>query len=112
MSAPKDEICSIEATINIGKLTDVKNLAFKKKAPRAVREIKKFARKTMLTKDVRIETALNKEIWKKGVRKLPKRVRVRISRKRNEDEDAKEKLYTVVSLVEMTSFKGLVTEKV
>ena len=37
----------------------------------------------------------------------------RLSRKRNEDEDAKEKLYTLVQLVEnISSFKGLQTENV
>jgi large subunit ribosomal protein L31e len=33
-------------------------------------------------------------------------------RKRNEDEDAKEKLYTLVTYVEVDSFKGLLTETV
>merc|ERR1719444_598729 len=39
----------------------------------------------MLTKDVRIDTKLNKAIWSQGVRNVPKRIRVRFSRKRNED---------------------------
>merc|ERR1719159_2266981 len=42
----------------------------------------------MNTKDVRIDTKLNKFVWSCGVRNVPKRVRVRMSRKRNEDEDA------------------------
>ena len=37
---------------------------------------------------------------------------MRLSRKRNEDEDAEEKLYTLVQLVEVSSFKGLQTENV
>ena len=40
----------------------------------------------MRTKD----TKLNKFLWSNGVRNVPRRVRVRLSRKRNEDEDAKE----------------------
>merc|ERR1712238_483805 len=55
---------------------------------------------------------VNKEVWKQGVRNPPKRIRVRLSRKRNEDEDAAEKLYTLVQLVEVSSFKGLQTETV
>ena len=43
-------------------------------------------------RDVRIDTGLNKFIWSQGVKNIPKRVRVRLSRKRNEDEDAKEKV--------------------
>lgn len=65
---------------------------FKKKAPRAIREIKKFAAEAMGTKDVRIDSALNKFVWSQGVRNIPKRVRVKCSRKRQEDEDAKEKV--------------------
>merc|ERR1719329_2135078 len=45
----------------------------------------------MSTKDVRVDTKLNKFIWSCGIRNVPVRVRVRMSRKRNEDEDAKEK---------------------
>merc|ERR1719444_158793 len=50
----------------------------------------------MVTRDVRIDTKLNKFLWHKGIRNVPRRVRVRISRKRNEDEDAKEKMFTLV----------------
>jgi large subunit ribosomal protein L31e len=40
----------------------------------------------MKTDDVRIDSRLNQFIWSNGIRNLPKKVRVRISRKRNEDE--------------------------
>lgn len=41
---------------------------FKKRAPRAIKEIRKFAMKEMGTPDVRIDTRLNKAVWSKGVR--------------------------------------------
>merc|ERR1719453_2999018 len=66
----------------------------------------------MCTKDVRVDTKLNKFIWSSGIRNVPTRVRVRMSRKRNEDEDAKEKLYTLVQHVPVESFKNLQTEVV
>merc|ERR1719502_462147 len=66
----------------------------------------------MGTKDVRIDTKLNKAVWAQGVRNVPKRIRVRFSRKRNEDEDAKEKMFTLVQHVPVESFKGLQTENV
>ena len=50
----------------------------------------------MGTKDVRIDSRLNKYLWSKGIRNVPRRVRVRLSRKRNEDEESKEALYTLV----------------
>ncbi|KAJ1419208.1 ribosomal protein L31e-domain-containing protein [Ochromonadaceae sp. CCMP2298] len=87
-------------------------VTFKKRAPRAIREVKQFAAKTMKTADVRIDTTLNKAIWAHGVKNVPKRFRIRLSRKRNEDEDAKEKLYTIVSYVEVKDFHGLQTETI
>jgi len=42
--------------------------------------------------DVRISNELNKAVWAHGVKGVQRRLRVRLSRKRNEDEDAKEKV--------------------
>merc|ERR1719217_1200516 len=64
----------------------------------------------MSTKDVRIDTKLNKAIWSGGVRNVATRIRVRMSRKR--DEDAKEKMFTLVQHVPVESFKNLQTENV
>ncbi len=60
----------------------------------------------MGTSDVRIDAHLNKHIWSKGVRNVPYRVRVRLHRRRNEDEEATEKLYTLVTHVNVDSFEG------
>ena len=92
-------------TIHLAKMTF--KIAFKKRAPTAVRKIQAFVQKVMKTKDVRIDTSLNKFLWSKGIRNVPTRVRVRLSRRRNEDEDAKEKMYTLVQHVPVESFKGL-----
>lgn len=45
-------------------------------------------------------------------RNVPYRLRVRLSRKRNEDEDSAEKLFTLVTYVPVASFKGLMTVNV
>jgi len=87
-------------------------MQFKRRAPRAIKEIRSFAQKAMQTEDVRVDSALNKYVWKCGVKNVPTRVRVRLSRKRNEDEDAKNPLYTWAQLLEVDSFKGLQTETV
>merc|ERR1712133_343835 len=71
-----------------------------------------FAQKQMVTQDVRIDTRLNKHLWSKGVKGVPVRVRVRLARKRNEDEDSVHKLYTYVTHVPTPSFKGLHTTNV
>ena len=40
---------------------------------------------------MRVEPDLNRFIWSRGIRNVDRKVRVRIARKRNEDDDAKEK---------------------
>ena len=52
-----------EYTINLHKR--LHGCTFKKKAPKAVKEIKKFAQKHMATNDVRLDVKLNKAIWAK-----------------------------------------------
>merc|ERR1711981_70934 len=100
------DLISRDYTIHLAKR--VHKVTFKKKAPRAIKAIRKFASDAMGTKDLRIDTKLNKFIWSAGIKKPPTRVRVRLSRKRNDDE----KMYTLAQLVEVSSFKGLQTENV
>lgn len=45
-------------------------------------------------------------------RNVPFRVRVRLSRRRNDDEDSANKLYTLVTYIPVASFKSLQTENV
>ncbi|XP_041359870.1 60S ribosomal protein L31-like [Gigantopelta aegis] len=99
-----NEVITKECTIHIHKR--IHGIGFKKRAPRAVKEIRKFAEKMMGTPDVRIDTQLNKHIWSQGIRNVPYRVRVRLARKRNEDEDSVNRLYTHVTYVVCPEFKG------
>lgn len=84
-------------------------VSFKKRAPKAVKEIKKFAKLHMGTDDVRLDPKLNQEIWKKGIKGVPFRMRLRISRRRNEEENAKAPLFSYVEPVVVASAKGLQT---
>merc|ERR1711924_316215 len=84
-----------EYTINMHKR--LHSNTFKKRAPRAVRAIRKFATEMMGTVDVRVHPQLNKAVWGKGVKNVPHRIRVRCERRRNDDEDAKEKLYPIIT---------------
>eukprot|EP00540_Astrosyne_radiata_P002361 CAMPEP_0116844666 /NCGR_PEP_ID=MMETSP0418-20121206/12824_1 /TAXON_ID=1158023 /ORGANISM="Astrosyne radiata, Strain 13vi08-1A" /LENGTH=114 /DNA_ID=CAMNT_0004475663 /DNA_START=167 /DNA_END=511 /DNA_ORIENTATION=- len=106
----KPDLVTRDYTIHLSKR--IHKMQFKRRAPRAIKEIRKFAQQAMGTKDVRIEAPLNKFIWATGIKNPPVRVRVRLSRKRNEDEEADEKLYTFAQLVDVSSFKGLQTEVV
>lgn len=100
---------SRDYTVNLHKRCH--KIQFKKKAVRAIREIKKFAQKNMLTEDVRVTPEVNQFVWGKGIRNIPRRVRVRLIRKKNESEEKGEKFYTEVKLVTVRSFKNLLTEK-
>merc|ERR1712060_113443 len=96
-------------TLNVHKM--LFKVQFKKRAPRCIRDIKRFATKEMFTEDVRIDTALNRFVWSHGIRNVPRKIRVRITRRRNDDEDAQNKFYSFVQHVQVDSFKGLQTEK-
>ncbi|KAK7802332.1 hypothetical protein U0070_025284 [Myodes glareolus] len=74
-----NEVVTQEYTINIHKL--IHGVGFKKCAPRSLKEIWKFAMKEMGTPDVRIDTRLNKAVWAKGIRSVPYRIWVHLSRK-------------------------------
>merc|ERR1712071_291632 len=69
-----NEVVTRDYTVNLHKR--IRGIGFKRRAPRAIKEIRKFAEDAMGTPDVRIETRLNKHIWSQGVRSVPFRVRV------------------------------------
>ena len=57
------DVVTREYTINLHKR--LRDISFKKRAPRAIKEIKKFATKHMSTNDVRVDVKLNKAVWAK-----------------------------------------------
>ncbi|KAF7973779.1 hypothetical protein HWV62_14254 [Athelia sp. TMB] len=97
------DVVTREYTIHLHKL--VHGRSFKKRAPWAVKSIVAFAQKAMGTADVRIDQQLNLKVWERGVKSVPHRIRVKLERKRNDDDGAKEKLFTYVSFVPVTTFK-------
>ncbi|KAF4613363.1 hypothetical protein D9613_010845 [Agrocybe pediades] len=101
------DVVTREYTIHLHKR--VHGRSFKKRAPWAVKSVIDFAQKTMGTSDVRLDPKLNQAVWAQGIKTVPHRLRVKLERKRNDDEGAKEKLYTYVSHVPVASFKGLQT---
>ena len=106
----KTELVTRDYTIHLSKR--LHKTSNKRKAPKAVKEIKAFASKVMGTNDVRIGADLNKAIWSGGVKNVATRIRVRIARKRNDDEEADEQLYSLCNHVIVSDFKGLETENV
>ncbi|XP_032611022.1 large ribosomal subunit protein eL31-like [Hylobates moloch] len=105
-----NKVVTREYTISIHKR--IHAVGFKKRAPRALKEIRKFAMKEMGTPDVPLTPGSTKLSGAKGIRNVPYQIRVRLSRKRNEDEDSPNKLYTLVTYVPVTTFKNLQTVNV
>ncbi|KAG8694962.1 60S ribosomal protein L31, partial [Ceratobasidium sp. 395] len=101
------DVVTREYTIHLHKL--VHGRSFKKRAPWAVKSVVAFAQKALGVKDVRLDPKLNQAIWRQGIKNVPHRIRVKLERKRNDEEDAKEKLYVYASAIEVPSFKGLQT---
>merc|ERR1712019_16108 len=75
-------------------------ITFKKRARRAIKEIRTFAQKEMKTSDVRLDVKLNRAVWANGVKNVPRRLRIQIQRRKNDDEDASEEMYSIVTAVD------------
>lgn len=95
-----------------GRLADLSPLLVPGGARAAGRDAHRPA--TSAAQDVRVDTKLNKFLWSQGIKSVPGRVRVRLARKRNDDEEATEKLYTLCMHVpvERHQYKGLQTQTV
>merc|ERR1711993_42173 len=104
------EVVTREYTVNLHKR--IHKIGRKFRAPKAVKAIRSFALREMGTQDVRIDADLNKQLWTNGSANVPKRIRVRLARKRNDDEESVHKLYTLVSWVPVETFKKSQTKNV
>merc|ERR1712001_687425 len=80
------EVVTREYTINLHKRIHGQGRKFR--AAKAIKAIKNFALKEMGTQDVRIDAELNKQCWSQGSSNVPKRIRCRLARKRNDDEES------------------------
>jgi len=93
-------------TINLGKVLLSQS---QHRAVRAINMIKEFARHHMKVEDIKIDEELTHQIWAKGVRSPPRKVRVRMSKtdegyllvsKYDEDAESKTVLEQEASKVE------------
>nr|UXY87755.1 60S ribosomal protein L31 [Cryptomonas curvata] len=99
---------NIECTINLHKrLFGVK---FKDRAPRAIFEIKKFAKSLLNSNEIRIDSKLNNHIWKYGPRHVPLRIRIRISKQKCLTKKNIDNSFIFVSFVNHNNFKKMQTK--
>merc|ERR1711907_459263 len=59
-----------------------------------------LCQKEMKTSDVRLDVKLNRAVWANGVKNVPRRLRIQIQRRKNDDEDASEEMYSIVTAVD------------
>eukprot|EP00744_Colponema_vietnamica_P000314 GILI01000557.1.p1 GENE.GILI01000557.1~~GILI01000557.1.p1 ORF type:complete len:189 (-),score=88.26 GILI01000557.1:60-626(-) len=107
----KPDNYSIEATIHLAKY--MKTRTFHKRAPIAVKKLKSIAAKLLKTKDNRVDSTLNNFLWHRGVKGVPGRVRVLITRKVAEAPEGgsqRKRFYSILSYVPVADFKGLTTK--
>ncbi len=64
-------------TIPLGKVLLSPN---NRRAMRAINMIREFARRHMKVEDIRIDENLSHQIWSRGIKKPPRKIRVRMSR--------------------------------
>src|SRR3972149_1765517 len=64
-------------TINLGKVLLSPN---NQRAKRAVNMVKEYARHHMKTEEIKIEEAVNHQIWKRGIKHPPRKIRVRMTK--------------------------------
>lgn len=87
-------------TINLGKVWLSPN---NQRAKRAINMIKEFAEHHMKTEQIKIDQELSQQVWKRGIRSPPRKIRVRMSK----TEDG----YVMVSPYEEESVKPKAEEK-
>jgi large subunit ribosomal protein L31e len=83
-------------TINLGKVWLSPN---NQRAKRAINMIKEFAEHHMKTEQIKIDQELSQQVWKRGIRSPPRKIRVKMSKTEDgyvmvspyEDESAKPK---------------------
>ena len=87
MSAPArgearvgEEERPVEERVYVIPLGETRISRRKKRAPRAIRLIKEFAKRHMKAEDVKIAPELNEYIWSRGIEKPPRRVKVRMEK--------------------------------
>jgi large subunit ribosomal protein L31e len=107
----KPDAVAYECTVHLRK--HLKGRSFHKRAPTAVKKLREFAQKLMRTKDNRVDAKLNNHLWSRGIKAVPNRVRVRITRKVEEASERggdRKRLYSVIEYVDVPKFAGLTTK--
>lgn len=80
--AEEEEIEVVEERTYTLPFREVWRTPRQRRAPRAVRMLREYARRHMKVEDVLLSNEVNEQIWARGIRKPPRRLRVRMVKDR------------------------------
>mmetsp|Transcript_18588 Transcript_18588/g.28936 ORF Transcript_18588/g.28936 Transcript_18588/m.28936 type:complete len:96 (+) Transcript_18588:1750-2037(+) len=89
---------NIKCVINLHK--KLYNTKFKLRSSKAIKEIKGFVSKVLNTQKIRIDTNLNKFLWRNGPKKTVNRLKILVSKEINILEDGTGQIVAYVRLRE------------
>jgi len=77
-----------EERIYVIPLNRVKRESRRKRAPKAIKEIRSFMERHLKTDSFVIDESINERIWERGIEKIPPRIRVKVTEEEVEEEEA------------------------
>ena len=96
---------SIECSFNLHKKTF--GVTFKNRVSKAIKEIRKFSKKLTKVNTIRIDPSLNKFLCKGGSKRVPNRIRIRLSKRRYLVNDDSENWIVFVNFIKKKSIKNI-----
>jgi len=76
-----------EERIYIVPLRKAKKESRRKRAPKAIRELRAFMERHLKTDAFVIDESVNERIWERGIEKIPPRIRVKVTEEEVEEEE-------------------------
>lgn len=76
-----------EERIYVVPLRKAKKESRRKRAPKAIRELRSFMERHLKTDSFIIDESINDKIWERGITKIPPRIRVKVTEEEVEEEE-------------------------
>ena len=77
-----------EERIYVIPLAKAKKESRRRRAPKAVKEVRSFMERHLKTDSFVIDETVNRKIWERGIEKIPPRIRVKVTEEEVEEEEA------------------------
>ncbi len=77
-----------EERIYVVPLRKAKKESRRRRAPKAIKELRSFIERHLKTESYIIDESVNHRIWERGIEKIPPRIRVKVTEEEVEEEEA------------------------